>query len=108
MSEKQIAVVKRLANKYIEKIADPERLKTLLKLDEVAEIAKAAGKPEIDEALAKLSQIKTWKKPVKKGKRVFDDKEFYESLKKQYEERRILSSRQEYALKKLVGKYEEK
>jgi len=107
LSEKQMAALKRIAMKYIEKVSDPERLKVLLEVTEDAGGGvKPAGKPEIDEALLKLSQVTEWKEPVKKGKRVFDDKAFYESLKSQYEERRVLSSRQEFALKKIVAKYE--
>jgi len=105
LSEKQVAALQRIVAKYLDKVADPERVKELLKINEVSS-EKAAGKPEIDTAFEKLSQIKNWNEPVKKGKRVYDDRDFYESLKKQYESRRILSSKQEYALKKLVGKYD--
>lgn len=110
LSEKQQAAFIRLAVKYMDRIQNPDKLKELLELSEqdltAGQGKESAGKPEIEEALNKLSQIQNWAAPEKKGKRVFDDKAFYESLKKQYEERKSLSSRQEFALKKLVGKYE--
>ena len=99
--------MKKIASKYVEKVKDSAKLTQLLELDkEPAEAEKGAGKPEIDAALAKLAEVKEWKEPVTKGKRVFDDKTFYESLQAQYSERRELSTRQEYALKKLLSKYE--
>lgn len=110
LSPKQTAALKRIAVKYLSKASDPERLSLLLGLDELekqdATGEKANGKPEIDQALETLSQVQNWNEPVQKGKRVFDDKAFFESLKKQYEERKNLSSKQEFALKKLVGKYQ--
>lgn len=54
-----------------------------------------------------VSEIKTWREPVKRGKRVFDDKDFAESLKGQYARRKMLTARQLAALKKLVVPYKD-
>ncbi len=52
-----------------------------------------------------MAQVKEWNKPVKRGKREFNDKTFYESLAEQYAQRRVLSERQQAALKKIVNRY---
>ena len=52
-----------------------------------------------------LENVKEWAEPVKAGKRVYDDKKFYLSLKDQSESR-SLSEAQVNALKKIVSKYE--
>ena len=57
--------------------------------------------------LEAMSAIQEWKPPVKKGRRVFDDKAFYESLAEQFGRRKSLSPRQRGALKRLCGRYRE-
>ena len=58
------------------------------------------------EALLKvMSAVKEWKPPVQRGKRTFDDKQFYESLSKHFQTRKMLSPRQLAALKRMVQRY---
>ena len=52
-----------------------------------------------------LGEIKEWRDPVKRGKRVFDDREFAESLSGQYTARKTLTPRQIAAMKKLIASY---
>ncbi len=104
LSEKQMNAFKRIAAKYAEKTGQQEKLNKLLKLDEMHAKA-AAGNPEVEGLLKQMESVTTWAEPVKKGKRTFDDKSFFDSLNKQYKERRTLSSRQIFALKKIVAKY---
>ena len=104
LSEKQMNAFRRIAAKYAEKTGQQEKLNELLKLDEMHAQA-AAGNPEVEALLKQMESVTTWAEPVKKGKRVFDDKSFFESLKKQYNDRRTLSSRQIFALKKIAAKY---
>ena len=54
-----------------------------------------------------IAEIGTWREPVKRGKRVFDDKEFADSLKSQFKRRKSLTPRQVTALKKLLASYHE-
>ncbi|MCP4177092.1 MAG: type I DNA topoisomerase [bacterium] len=65
-------------------------------------------KEEIEKFIKLLDNINSWDEPTQKGKRKFDDKSFYTSLKKQFESKKNLSPKQYYALKKLVSKYEKK
>jgi DNA topoisomerase-1 len=103
LSEKQMAAFKRIAAKYAEQVG-ADKLNELLGLEEMKAEA-AAGNPEVEELLAQMANVSNWEEPVKKGKRTFDDKSFFESLQKQYGERKSLSSRQIYALKKMAAKY---
>lgn len=63
--------------------------------------------PALPELMSMLDEVKTWREPVKRGKRVFDDKDFAESLKAQFGRRKILTSRQVAALKKLLVPYKD-
>jgi DNA topoisomerase I len=65
-------------------------------------------KEEIEKLIKVLDALDSWDEPTQKGKRKYDDKSFYTSLKKQFEGKKNLSPKQYYALKKLVSKYEKK
>ncbi|MCE9614024.1 MAG: type I DNA topoisomerase [Lentisphaerae bacterium] len=52
-----------------------------------------------------MSHVKTWNVPKSRGRRVFDDQSFYQSLSQQHQARGSLSPRQRAALKKLMGRY---
>lgn len=67
----------------------------------------AQADPALPELMSMLDEVKTWREPVKRGKRVFDDKDFAESLKAQFGRRKILTSRQVAALKKLLVPYKD-
>jgi len=53
---------------------------------------------------AMLADVK-WEAPVKRGKRVYDDKKFYKSLASRIDEEKALTPAQLEALKKLAAKY---
>jgi DNA topoisomerase-1 len=55
--------------------------------------------------LAVMSQVATWREAVKRGKRTFDDKDFFESLSRQFKQRGSLSIRQRAALGKMLFRY---
>ncbi len=109
LSEKQMEALRRLAQKYLDQLESPETAKEVLGINGT-DVSSAAApetepKPEIEDAITKLSAVTEWAEPSKKGRRVFDDKEFFGSLKTQYQQRHYLSSKQEFALKKLLAKY---
>jgi len=54
-----------------------------------------------------MASVTVWREPTKRGKMVFDDHAFCDSLTKQYSLKRVLSLRQRAALKKLVCRYGE-
>ena len=61
---------------------------------------------DLKELLEKFSRVTNWNEPRKVGRRVYDDKVFYESLRKQRAEGKALSDRQSAALRKLAAKYQ--
>jgi DNA topoisomerase-1 len=107
LSEKQVNAFKRMAAKYAETLPEgKDKITSILKLDALdAPDANAKPDPEIEGLLKSLEAVTTWAEPVKKGKRIYDDKEFFASLNEQYSKRKTLTTRQVFALKKMVAKY---
>jgi DNA topoisomerase I len=101
LSEKQIQFLDRFIKKYSQQIADYEKVAEELGLsgDDAPEDTKSQAMLEL------MKSVREWSEPVKKGKRVLDDKEFYESLSRQFREKHSLSTRQQYALKRMIKKY---
>ncbi|HAR66164.1 MAG TPA: type I DNA topoisomerase, partial [Lentisphaeria bacterium] len=52
-----------------------------------------------------LEAVETWEPPTKKGRRTYDDQEFFLSLKDRVDAENALSQPQEDALRKLIEKY---
>ncbi len=105
LSEKQLASLGKIAEKYAATLAEPEFVRERLALPVPTESA-ATPSPEIAAMLAQLGRVSAWAEPTKKGRFTYDDKEFYQSLAKQHGNGRQLSPKQLAALKKLVAKYE--
>ena len=64
--------------------------------------------PAIPGLLALFKNLKEWRPPAKRGKKIYDDREFVRSLSDQYERRHSLSPRQTAALRRVVLAYKEK
>jgi hypothetical protein len=102
LSPAQLNVVNRMVLKYADRIPDFETIKSRLGLE--------AQGPQVEdpECVALLDQLKNvteWKEAVEKKGKTFDDKTFYVSLSRQYEQRKSLTPRQKSALKRMVKKY---
>lgn len=100
LSDNQMRHLDRLLQKYAGHISNFEACAARWGLAQQTPSDPHAG-PLVDMARA----ITQWKAPVQRGKRVWDDKEFVESLIRQYEGKRTLSPRQVAALKKLLRRY---
>jgi DNA topoisomerase I len=103
LSPNQIHYLDRLVMKYSDQIPNFESLTQELGLQEAA----AAEDKESGPLLELLKAIKTWKSPTKRGRREWDDQEFYGSLLRQYGQRKSLSPKQIASLKKMVKRYAE-
>jgi DNA topoisomerase I len=102
LSERQRAALDSIVVKYSDQIPGFEALKASLKLD------KPERRPIRARARALLDLMKTvkaWNPPVKRGKREFNDKEFFESLSSQFAGKGALSEKQVAALKKMLARY---
>ena len=101
LSPAQLQVLDRLVGKYSEKIPNFEALQESL------ELGQASG-TEDNESQALLDQLKNvtdWKQKAGRDGKTYDDKAFYDSLSKQFGQRKSLSPRQRSALKRMVRRY---
>ena len=108
LTEKQLAALQRSVLKYKEHIDNFDEVIKLIEAGSGVSAEPVEKDPAVQKMLDFLGSIKEWAEPVKKGRRVYDDKAFYESIDSQFNSNRQLSSRQVGALKKLVTKYMKK
>ena len=111
LSARQNAALAKLAKKYRGEITDPELVDSILGIPsgDVQEKVPEHQAPEETAALLKaLSAVTVWDAPVKRGRFTTDDKKFFESLNKQFRDKKVLSEKQTAALKKLAAKYGDK
>ncbi|MCK5850027.1 MAG: type I DNA topoisomerase [Kiritimatiellae bacterium] len=103
LSPAQLKALDNMVLSHSKEIEGFEEIKATLELDTTA----IPEDKESGPLLAALGSVKTWKDPVTRGKRVFDDKDFFTSLDGQFEKRGHLSFKQVRALKRLVSRYKE-
>ena len=102
LSDRQVAYLDTLLGKYADQIENFDQVRQELGLDEKKEVV---ADPSIVPLLSAMEHVSEWAEPVKRGKRVFDDREFFESLAGQYKAKGTLSDRQIGALKKMMARY---
>jgi DNA topoisomerase I len=109
LSINQINALKKMIFKYQKQIKDFEsKAKTLnLEIPEEAQIDPEEAK-EITALLKALGSVTEWNPPTKRGRITYDDKNFFESLSSSFANKGSLTPRQLAALKKSVGRYQEK
>ena len=111
LSEKQLAALKRMAVKYQEQLSNKDEVFALLQIDPAELAASEENKSSVQAAgkcaalLEQLSRVTQWATPEKRGRFTFDDKKFYQSLARQYADKKTLSDKQLAALQKLAEKY---
>ena len=108
LSDKQIAALIKLAARYSGSI--PGYAELVAECGGKAVPAEAApdavaAPSDADRLLTEMSKVTAWAEPVKRGRRVYDDKEFFDSLLKQKKAGKVLSIKQVEALRKLAAKY---
>lgn len=103
LSPRQVAAVDQAFIRNLPNMANKDELAQKFNLQIEEEAIEADN--ESPTLLAALAKITEWREPVKRGKRVFDDSDFYKSVKKQFEERGSLSVKQRAAMRNLIGKY---
>lgn len=107
LSERQFEMLKRLAARYRDQIPDFEARAADLGIEAVEE--EEAPRPEqadesTKEKIAALAGV-PFEPPRKTKSRTYDDRAFYESLRRQVEEGRQLTANQLHHLDRLVKKY---
>ncbi|NCC51421.1 MAG: type I DNA topoisomerase [Spartobacteria bacterium] len=103
LSSRQIKYLDRLLNKYADQLGGVEAVSK--KFDFAPDVV--VEDTESGPLLELMAHVQQWRDPVKRGKRTWDDHEFYDSLKKQFEGKGALSPRQVAALKKMIPRYAE-
>ena len=104
LSEKQIAALVKLGAKYSGSIPGFAEMAAACGVNAAPEATPAAPS-DADLLLDAMSKITNWAEPVKRGRRVYDDRDFFDSLMKQKKSGKVLSIKQVEALKKLAAKY---
>jgi DNA topoisomerase-1 len=104
LSANQLRALDRIVMQHAKQIPDFEAHREAW---ELASQAIPEDDLESGPLLALMAEVQEWAPPVKRGRREFDDSSFYQSLKKQFDQRGSLSERQRAALKKMVVRYRE-
>ncbi|MBN1670235.1 MAG: type I DNA topoisomerase [Kiritimatiellae bacterium] len=104
LSFAQARALDRIMLKYAGQIQDFEAVREELDLPKPEE---AADPQECAALLERLEPITEWAPPVKRGRREWSDKSFYESVRRQFAEKQTLSQKQVKSLRRLVKKYHE-
>ncbi len=117
LSEKQLAVLKRMAEKYSAQLKDEPGIREFIGAGPAGtaqqsgapiESVSAADNSSAEELLKELMAVKEWAAPVKRGRFTYDDKKFFTSVKKQFDEGKLLSAKQLAALEKMADRYRKK
>lgn len=103
LSEKQVAALERIIVQNASQFKDFGAVREQLGLS--AEQAKPEQDTESPVLLEMLGQVTTWQEPVTRGKQVYNDKEFYDSLAGQFARQQSLTFRQRGAMKRMVFRY---
>lgn len=109
LNEWEAKFVRSLKQQYAEKkTLSPKQLAILRKISAgETEEERPENEAASMELLTALDSVTVWNEPIKRGKRVYDDRDFVESLRLQLSEKRFLTERQFEALKKLLRGYRE-
>jgi len=102
LTDRQVGALDMLLSKYSDQIENFDAIRVELKLDEKKEVE---ADPSTAPVIAMMESVSEWAEPVKRGKREFNDKTFYESLASQFKGKGALSDRQLAALKKMAARY---
>ncbi len=106
LSDKQLAVLKRMVIKYRDQFENPAEIMEIMGLDIPAGTAdNNTVELNTQDIINFLEQVKVWADPVKKGRFAFDEKKFFTSVAQQFKDGKELSPKQLNALKKLYDKY---
>jgi len=101
LSNAQIRVLDSILVNHSKQIENFDAMKAELNIG----TEEVADDNESGPLLGAMEGVTSWKEPVQRGKRLFDDRAFYESLKGHFDSKGRLSDRQRAALKKMVKRY---
>jgi DNA topoisomerase-1 len=100
LSPAQVDALHRILESHAARIENFEAIRVELGLGQAPEEDRESGP-----LLEAMKHVQTWNAPTKRGKRVFDDSEFFQSLSQHFQNRQALTPRQRAALKKMMKRY---
>ena len=105
LSPRQVEVLDRLLARYAQQIPDYERRVAEWGGGAADAGAGSADPAECEAVLAALAGVKEWKPAVQRGRRVWDDRKFHDSIARQFRQKKSLSPRQLASLRKMAARY---
>ena len=108
LSPKQFSILARAVGENASDLPDCEEVRGRLAEYVPGGFAGAETDPAVPGLLALVKTITEWRAPATKGKKVYDDKGFVESLAEQFARRHSLSTRQVMALRRVAVVYRDK
>ncbi|NOY82250.1 MAG: type I DNA topoisomerase [Kiritimatiellaeota bacterium] len=101
----QLEALKKLAVRYRNQVPDFDQLATQYGIEHREGPSDEQAANRARKLLGLLEHIKEWAPAVKRGRRQYDDRQFAESLQRQFQRTGSLSERQVQALEKLLARY---
>jgi len=105
LSDRQFAILAREAGGCAGSLPDGDAVRERLRPFVPGGLDAEPEDPAVPVLIEVLRGVNEWREPSKKGKRVFDDRKFFESLSDQFARRRTLTPRQVSALKRMAQSY---
>ena len=107
LTMKQFSILAKMAGENADMLPDVDDLRAKLSEFVPGGFAESAADPAIPALLEMFDSVREWREPTKRGKKMYDDKTFIDSLRSQYARRHTLSTRQALALRRVVASYRE-
>lgn len=108
LSPKQFSVLARAVGENASSLEDCDEIRAKLEPFVPGGFSVNENDPTVPGLLKLMDTVTEWREPSKKGKKVYDDRSFVESLAEQYDRRHSLSTRQIMALKRVAVAYRDK
>ena len=105
LSPKQLSILAKSVGENAGSLPDCEDVRAKLSTYVPGGFTTMPSDPAVPKLIEMMKGVKTWREPLKRGRRNYDDKVFVESLAAQYLRRHSLSPRQTLALKRVVVAY---
>jgi len=105
LSMKQFAILAKTVGDNCGQLEERDEIRNRLSEFVSGGFQQVEQNPQVAGLLALLENVKEWREPKTRGKKVYDDQVFLKSLSDQYKRRRSLSPRQLLALKRMVFGY---
>ena len=105
LSPKQLAILARAVGENAGSLPDCEEVREKLSEFVPGGFTTMPSDPAVPEILEMMKGVKEWREPLKKGRKLYDDKGFVDSLATQFARRHSLSPRQTMALKRVAVAY---